>query len=116
MRNVPILFTSVLEKKRLHKALEEAMEVHHERHKRVPTSELNEKLLPLIENEPPPMDGKHRVRIKYVHQAPGPTPAFVFHCNRPKAIKGPYKRFLEKQLRRLYGFKGVPVRTFFRKK
>ncbi len=116
LKNVPILFTSVTERKRIHKALEEAMEVHQERRKRIPTHELNERLLPLIEKDPPPMDGKKRVRIKYVHQLPGPTPAFVFHTNLPKAIKPPYKRFLENQLRRIYGFKGVPVRLFFRKK
>jgi GTP-binding protein len=110
MRNVPILFTSVVEKKRLHKALEEAMEVHRERKKRISTHELNEKLLPLIEKDPPPMDGDKRVRIKYIHQLPGTPPAFVFHCNRPKAIKPPYKRFLSNQLRRLYKFKGSPIR------
>lgn len=116
LKNVPVLFTSVTERKRIHRAMQEAVGVHQERQRQVPTSELNEKLLPLIEKDPPPMDGKYRVRIKYVHQLPGTPPAFVFHANRPKAIKPPYKRFLENRLRDWYGFKGVPVRLFFRKK
>ncbi|MFB6258817.1 MAG: ribosome biogenesis GTPase Der [Flavobacteriales bacterium] len=114
--DLPILFTSVIEKKRLQKALEEAVQVGEERRKQISTHELNEWLLGLIERDPPPMDRGKRVRIKYVHQLPGPTPAFVFHCNRPGSIKKPYKRFLEKQIRSRYGFKGVPVRLFFRKK
>lgn len=116
MRNAPVLFTSVKEKKRLHKALEEAVEVYQELRKKIPTHELNERLLSLIGNDPPPMDAGKRVRIKYVHQLPGTPPAFVFHCNRPQAIKPPYQRFLSNQLRRIHAFKGVPLRLFFRKK
>lgn len=115
-QDVPILFTSVTEKKRIVKALEEAMAVHEERRKWIPTHELNERMLSLIEANPPPMDGKKKVRIKYVHQIPGRTPSFVFHCNPAKGIKAPYKRFLENKLRKFYGFRGVPIRLFFRQK
>ncbi len=115
-QDVPILFTSVKEKKRIVKALEEAMAVHEERRKWIPTHELNERMLSLIEANPPPMDGKKKVRIKYIHQIPGRTPSFVFHCDPAKGIKAPYKRFLENKLRKFYGFRGVPIRLFFRQK
>lgn len=115
-RDVPILFTSVLERKRIFKALETAVEVYQERMKKIPTHELNRTLLELIGANPPPMDGGKRVQIKYIHQLPSVTPSFVFHCNRPKAIRATYKRFLEKKIRTFYGFKGVPIRLFFRRK
>jgi GTP-binding protein len=114
--DVPILFTSVLTKQRIHKALEKAMEVHEHRIKKISTSVLNDVMLPIIESNPPPsLKGKY-VKIKYVQQLPTHAPAFVFFCNLPQYVPESYKRFLENRLRQEFDFEGVPVRIFFRKK
>lgn len=114
--DVPIIFTSALTKQRIHKALEKAMDVFENRTRKIPTSELNDVLLPIIDSNPPPsLKGKY-VKIKYVQQLPTHAPAFAFFCNLPQYIPDSYKRFLENRLREMYNFEGVPVRIYFRKK
>jgi GTPase len=111
--DVPIIFTSALTKQRIHKALEKAMEVYENRTRKISTSELNDKLLPIIDSNPPPsLKGKY-VKIKYVQQLPTHAPAFAFFCNLPQYIPDSYKRFLENRLRDMYNFEGVPVRIYF---
>ncbi len=114
--DVPIVFTSALTKQRIHKALEEAMRVYHNRVKKISTSKLNEVMQEVIEFNPPPaIKGKY-VTIKFVSQLPTHAPAFAFFCNLPQYIRDDYKRFLENKLRENFDFEGVPVRVFFRKK
>lgn len=114
--DVPIVFTSTITKQRIHKTLETAMEVYNNRVKRIPTSELNEKMLPIIEETPPPANKGKYIRIKYITQLPMHYPAFAFFCNLPQYVREPYRRFMENQLRKQFDFKGVPIRIFFRKK
>lgn len=114
--DVPIVFTSVLTKQRIHKALQAALDVFKNRTQRIKTHELNEVMLPIIEKYPPPsIKGKY-VKIKYVQQLPTHVPTFAFYCNLPQYIKDPYKRYLENQLRKQYDFSGVPIQLFFRQK
>lgn len=114
--DVPIIFTSALTKQRIHKALETAMYVYNNRSKRISTSQLNEIMLPIVEETPPPsIKGKY-IKIKYITQLPMHYPAFAFFCNLPQYIKDPYKRFIENQLRKQFDFTGVPIRIFFRQK
>ena len=113
---VPIIFTSVPNKQRIFQAIEKALEVHAELKKHVPTSKLNDKMLKEIENFPPPaLKGKH-IKIKYITQLQSNSPVFAFFCNLPQYIKEPYMRFLENRLRKHFGFEGVHLRLFFRKK
>lgn len=114
--DVPIVFTSVINKQRIYKVLETAKQVHENRSRRISTSELNETLLPILKQTPPPIYKGKTVKIKYITQLPGNYPAFVFFCNLPQYVKEPYKRFVENQLRRLWNFSGVPVKVFFREK
>ena len=114
--DVPILFISALTKQRILKAVETAMEVYENRKKKIKTSKLNEVMLPIFENTPPPaLKGKY-IKIKYCVQLPTPSPQFVFFCNLPQYVKDPYKRFTENQLRKEFGFTGVPIEVYFRKK
>lgn len=114
--DVPILFTSTVTKQRIHKALETAIEVYHNRNQKISTSDLNETLLPIIERRPPPaLKGKY-IKIKYITQLPTTVPSFAFFCNLPQYVKDPYKRFLENQLRKHFELTGVPVHIYFRKK
>ncbi len=114
--DVPIVFISVLNKQRIYKAIETAVEVYKNRSKRVKTSVLNEVLLPIIENNPPPAYKGKYVKIKYIMQLPTPQPQFAFFCNLPQYVKEPYKRFLENKLRDHFNFHGVPVSVYMRKK
>jgi GTP-binding protein len=114
--DVPILFISALEKVRIHKAIEVALEVYENKSRKVPTSELNEVMLKAIAAYQPPVVRGSPIRIKYVTQLPTHVPSFAFFCNFPDDVKQPYKNYLENQLRQNFKFTGVPVRLFFRKK
>ncbi len=114
--DVPIIFVSALTKQRLLKALETAVQVFENRKQRIATSKLNDLMLKLIENYPPPaLKGKY-IKIKYCMQLPTPTPQFVFFANLPQYVKDPYKRFLENKLREHYDFSGVPIDIYIREK
>ena len=114
--DVPIIFTSVTEKQRILDVLKMAQTVYESRSRRIPTSKLNEVLLPEIENYPPPaIKGKY-VKIKYITQLPTPSPSFAFFCNLPQYVREDYKRFLENKLRQHFDFSGCPMQIFLRKK
>lgn len=114
--DVPIIFTSVLEKQRIYKVLETAIEVYKNRTRKVSTSELNDVLLPIIQHTPPPMNKDKVIRIKYVTQLPLAYPSFAFFCNLPQYVVDSYKRFLENQIRKNWDYSGVPMEIYFRKK
>jgi GTPase len=112
----PILFISAINKQRIHKVLELIEQVNLNRNRKISTSELNEVMLQVVKNNPPPaLKGKY-VKIKYITQLPIYTPAFAFFCNLPQYVKDPYKRYLENRMREKFEFTGVPIRIFFRKK
>lgn len=114
--DVPIIFTSAINKQRIFKAIETANEVYLNKTKHVPTSKLNEVMLEVIERYPPPsVKGKY-IKIKYVTQIPGSSPAFAFFCNLPQYIKEPYRRYLENKIRENFEFSGVPIAIYFRQK
>jgi GTP-binding protein len=115
-KDVPVIFVSALTKLRIQKVLETAIEVFGNRKRRISTSQLNEIMLKVIEeNEPPAIKGKY-VKIKYVTQLPTHFPSFAFFCNLPQYIREPYKRFLENRIRENFNFTGNPIQIFFRQK
>lgn len=114
--DVPIIFVSAKEKVRLLKAIEIALDVCLRRTQKIATSKLNELMLAAIERNHPPAVRGNFVQIKYCSQLPTATPAFAFFCNYPKAIKEPYRNYLENQLRQNFDFSGVPISIYFRQK
>jgi GTP-binding protein len=114
--DVPILFVSVLNKQRLLRALELAIEVFENRKQRIATSKFNDLMLGIIEKYPPPATKGKYVKIKYCMQLPTPVPQFVFFANLPQYVKEAYKRFLENKLREHYNFTGVPIDIYIREK
>ena len=114
--DLPILFISVIDKTRIFKAIESALEVYENKQRKVTTSELNEVMLKAVEAYHPPVVRGHPLKIKYITQLPTHVPSFAFFCNYPDDVKQPYKNYLENKLRENFNFKGVPLRLFFRKK
>ena len=114
--NVKIIFVSTLNKQRIHKAIETAVDVFKGRSLKIKTRKLNDILLPIISAYPPPsIKGKY-VKIKFITQLPTHYPQFAFFCNLPQYVKEPYKRFLENKIRENFDFEGVPITIFMRKK
>ncbi len=115
--DVPIVFTSVINKQRIFKVLELAHEVYENRKRNIATSVLNEVLLPIIEAYPPPAASRGKyIKIKYITQLKTNSPQFVFFCNLPKDVKDNYRRFLENKIREQFNFTGAPVQLYFRQK
>lgn len=114
--DVPVLFTSVIKKQRIFNVLETAIEVYTNMQRKISTSELNNVLLEIIKQNPPPVNKDKVVKIKYITQLPTNYPQFVFFCNLPQYVRDDYKRFIENKIRSLWNFKGAPVDIFFRKK
>ena len=113
----PIVYASALTKQRIFKVLECASEVYKNRHRHVPTARLNEEMLAVIENYPPPANKGKYVKIKYVTQLKGtPVPTFIFFCNLPQWVKDPYKHFLENKIRDKWNFTGTPINIIVREK
>jgi GTP-binding protein len=113
---IPIIFASVITKQRIFQVIEKTVQAFDNKTKKIPTSKLNDLLLPeIVRNPPPSMKGKH-IQIKYITQVNARFPSFVFFCNLPQYIQRSYERFLENKLREHFDFEGVPVRLIFRKK
>jgi GTP-binding protein len=114
--DVPIVFTSTVEKQRLLKALEVGTKVYENKTKKIPTNQLNDIMLAAVAKHHPPAERGRIVRIKYVTQIPASVPTFLFFCNHPKYVHESYKRYLENQLRDNFDFSGTPINIFFREK
>lgn len=114
--DVPIIFTSVTKMQRIGNVLDAATEVYSNYSTKIPTARLNEALLPIVEETPPPAWKGKYVKIKYVTQLPTKFPAFAFFCNLPQYIKDPYKRFLENKLRENFKLTGCPIQIYCRQK
>jgi len=113
----PIIFGSATTKQRILKVMDMAKEVYTNKKRRVPTSKLNEVLLPIIERTPPPSNKGKYIKIKYITQLPNTQiPSFALFCNLPQWIKEPYKRFVENRIRENWNFSGTPINVFFREK
>jgi GTP-binding protein len=114
--DVPIIFTSVLTKQRIFKAIETAVEVFQNRKAKISTSKFNDTMLKIVKTYPPPATKGKYVKIKYCMQLPTLTPQFAFFCNLPQYVRDPYRRFVENKLREIYNFSVAPVTIYFRQK
>lgn len=113
---IPIIFASALNKQRIFQVIEKAVKVYENKTIKIPTSRLNEALLPEIERYPPPAIKGKFIQIKYITQVNARFPSFALFCNLPQYIQPAYERYLENKLRERFDFEGVPVRLIFKKK
>lgn len=113
----PIIFASAMTKQRIFKVLETAKDVYVRRTTKVPTPKLNDILLPIIEETPPPATKGKYIKIKYCTQLPNTrVPSFAFFANLPQYVKEHYRRFLENRIRENWNFCGTPIKVFIRHK
>lgn len=111
---VPVLFVSALTGQRVNKVLPLALQVYQERSRRIPTSELNRLLEDAIVRHPPPHKAGKELKFLYATQASVDPPTFVFFVNDLRLLHFSYERYLENQIRRLYGYIGTPLKLVFR--
>ena len=117
LTDVHVIYTSVINKQRIFKVMEAIKEVNENLRRKVPTSKLNDTLLPYIENYPPGIGSRGRyIKIKFVTQLPTKVPSFAFFCNLPNDVKEAYARYLENKIRENFALTGVPIRVYFRQK
>ena len=114
--DLPIIFTSVTRKQRIMDVLEAVQAVYDNYSRKIPTARLNDTMLPIIEETPPPAWKGKYVKIKYLTQLPTRFTSCAFYCNHPQYVKDPYKRFLENQLRQNFDFCGCPIQIYIRQK
>ena len=117
LTDFPIIFGSALTKQRIYKVIETAVDVYRNRSRIIPTSQLNNYMLEVVAETPPPSNKGKFVKIKYVTMLKDSViPTFVFFCNLPQWVKEPYRRFLENKIRSRWDFHGTPVSIFMREK
>lgn len=116
MNYMPIIFASVLEKKRVFQVIEKTLEVYNNKIQKISTSKLNDVMLKAIEDYPPPAWKGKFIKIKYCTQVSTKYPTFIFFCNLPQYIRESYERYLENKLRDNFNLEGTPISVFFRKK
>ncbi len=113
---VPFLFTSAKTGQRVTKALDIILKVNEERHRRVPTSQINERLAELIARRQPPQAAGRDVRLNYATQVETAPPSIAVFGNAPDLVAEHYIRFLHNGFREKYPFDGNPLRILMRRK
>ena len=112
---IPIITVSSLHGTRVFKLLIKIKEIYEERKKRVSSSALNKFLTAVNREHQHPSVKNKLVRIKYGCQTKAEPPEFVFFSNHPELVKESYKRFLENNIRKNFGFEGIPFSLYFKK-
>ncbi len=114
---IPIRFISALTKQRISKLIEMAKEMKEERKKRITTKQLNDVMLPIVSQTPPPASPTGReIKIKYITQVGEKYPIFLCFANNAKFIPDSYRRFFERRIREHFGFEGIPMTVSFKDK
>lgn len=113
---VPFLFTSAVTGQRVSKILELILQVEQERLKRVPTSEVNERLQELLSRRQPPQASGREVKLNYATQVEVAPPTIAIFGNNPDLVQEHYVRYLHNGFRAAWGFTGNPLRILMRRK
>ena len=110
----PLIFTSAVSGQNVTKLFDLAMEIDVERHKRIPTSKLNEWLRQAVDAHPPAGLKNRAPKLNYmVQETDNPTPAFKIFGSHTKFVHWSYRRYLERDLREHYGYAGTAVQLWF---
>ncbi|MCX8022961.1 MAG: ribosome biogenesis GTPase Der [Syntrophorhabdaceae bacterium] len=112
----PVLFVSAKTGLNIEKILKENLKIRSQMEMRISTPELNRALEEITDAVSPPMISGKKIRLLYINQPKTTPPTFVVFSNHPESISDQYKRYLEREIRRRFGFTGVTIRLYFRKK
>ncbi|HEY8909946.1 MAG TPA: ribosome biogenesis GTPase Der [Desulfosporosinus sp.] len=116
MQYAPTMFISALTGQRVNKILDLVDFVVEQNATRVTTATLNTLLREWLHLNPPPSDKGRRLKVRYITQVGVKPPTFVFFVNDPELMHFSYKRYLENQMRKHFGFEGTPIRIVVRQK
>ena len=116
MPYAPVLFISAQTGQRVDKLFSLIHEVYEQNHMRIPTGRLNAILAEATARVQPPTDKGRRLRIFYMTQASTCPPTFVCFCNDARLFHFSYQRYLENQIREVFGLTGTPVRMVIRER
>lgn len=116
MPYAPVLFISAMTGQRVEKLFETIQDVYDQNHKRIPTGQLNSILAEATARVQPPTDKGRRLKIYYMTQAGVCPPTFVCFCNDARLFHFSYQRYLENQIREVFGLTGTPVRMVVRQR
>lgn len=112
----PIMELSAKTGRGVSELVSKATRIAREWERRVPTAELNRFFRDVIERQPPPTDGGRAPRIFYITQAEAAPPTFVAMSSGAANIKPSYQRFVTNQIRKTFGFEGVPINVHYRER
>ena len=116
MLYAPVVFLSALTGQRVDKLFQVIREVHEQNTSRITTGALNSVLADATARVQPPTDKGRRLKIYYMTQASTKPPHFVIFCNDARLFHFSYQRYLENQIREVFGLKGTPIRITIRQK
>ena len=116
MTYAPVVFLSALTGQRVDKLYQVIQDVHAQNTSRITTGALNSVLADATARVQPPTDKGRRLKIYYMTQASTKPPHFVIFCNDARLFHFSYQRYLENQIREVFGLQGTPVRITIRQK
>lgn len=116
MTYAPLLFCSALTGQRVNKLYEHINYVYGQAATRIATGMLNDVLNDAITRVQPPSDKGRRLSIYYMTQVDVKPPTFVIFCNSEELFHFSYRRYIENQLREVFGFRGTPIRLVVRQR
>ena len=116
MPYAPVVFLSALTGQRVDRIFQTIQDVHEQNTKRITTGALNSVLADATSRVQPPTDKGRRLKIYYMTQASTKPPHFVIFCNDARLFHFSYQRYLENQIREVFGLMGTPIRITIRQK
>ena len=116
MPYAPVVFLSALTGSRVDKLFPMIQEVYTQNNSRITTGALNSVLADATNRVQPPTDKGRRLKIYYMTQASTKPPHFVIFCNDARLFHFSYQRYLENQIREVFGLQGTPIRITIRQK
>ena len=116
MLYAPVVFLSALTGQRVDKLYQVINDVHEQNTSRITTGALNSVLADATARVQPPTDKGRRLKIYYMTQASTKPPHFVIFCNDARLFHFSYQRYLENQIREVFGLKGTPIRITIRQR
>ncbi len=116
MPYAPVVFLSALTGQRVPKLFDLINMVYEQNGRRIPTGQLNSLLAETVARVQPPTDKGRRLKIYYMTQSGVRPPTFVCFCNDARLFHFSYQRYLENQIREVYGLDGTPIRLIIRER